>query len=123
MSTFTERGRGIARDIRDGIDPAKVRRFSQAILKLRENPDLLSELTSSAMDSLCPVLIKRDCLPQQQQARSLFFFIAPERLLAQAEKNLAMPRLLRAYPSDFWIDYRGDMRDTSTKETAHFSVH
>jgi hypothetical protein len=105
MSTFTDRGRGIAKDIRDGIDPAKVRRFSQAILRLRADPDLLSELTSTAMDSVCPVLIKQDCLSQQRQSRSLFFLIGPERLLADAEKKLAIPKLLRAYPSDFWIDY------------------
>ena len=125
MSTFTERGRGIARDIRDGIEPAKIRRFSQAILKLRTDPDLLSELTSTAMDSVCPVLIKKDCLPQQQGARSLFFFIGPERLLAEAQKKLAIPRLLRAYPSDFWLDYPADPKhgSSSGQKPAGMSLH
>src|SRR6185312_13751102 len=105
MLTFTERGRGIARDIRDGNDPETVRRFSEAILKLRNDPALLSELTGAATDSICPVLLEAGCAQQQLDSRSLFFFIAPERLLADAEKKLNMPRLLRLYTADFWIDY------------------
>jgi hypothetical protein len=42
---------------------------------------------------------------QQQKARSLFFFVAPEKALAEAENRLSMPELLRLYPSDFWIDF------------------
>jgi Zn-dependent M16 (insulinase) family peptidase len=110
MSTFTERGRGIATDIRDGTDPAQVRRFSEAILKLRAEPNLLSELTSLAADAICPVLVTNECTPQQQQARSLFFFTGPERLLADAEKKLGMPKMLRIYPSDFWI---GNSRESN----------
>jgi len=103
MSTFTERGKSIATDIRDGNDPAQVRRFSEAILKLRAEPNLLSELINLAAYSICPVLVTNECTPQQQQARSLFFFTGPERLLADAEKKLGMPKMLRIYPSDFWI--------------------
>lgn len=110
MATFTERGIGIATDIRDGNDPAQVRRFSEAILKLRADPNLLSELTSIVADSICPVLIKNECTSQQQQARSLFFFTGPEGLLADAEKRLGMPKMLRIYPSDFWI---GNSRESN----------
>ena len=105
MLTFTERGRAIAADIRDGNDPAQVRRFSQAILRLRSEPNLLSELTKAALDSMCPVLVRRECEHQQQEARSLFFFVGPERLLADAENRLPIPKLLRLYPSDFWFDF------------------
>jgi Zn-dependent M16 (insulinase) family peptidase len=105
MLTFTERGRAIAKDIRDGNDPAQTRRFSEAILKLRSEPNLLSELTKTAMDSMCPVLVRKGCARQQQEARSLFFFVGPERLLADAENRLPVPKLLRLYPSDFWVDF------------------
>lgn len=125
MSTFTERGRGIAKDIRDGNGPEQVRRFSQALLKLRGEPNLLSELTNSAMDSICPVLVKNACTSQQRKARSLFFFIGPERLLADAEKKVRMPKLLRLYPSDFWIDYSGDSNQSVSQRAnpAHASAH
>jgi Zn-dependent M16 (insulinase) family peptidase len=105
MLTFTERGRALAKDIRDGNDPAQVRRFSQAILKLRGEPNLLSELTKTALDSMCPVLIRKECAQQQREARSMFFFVGPERLLSDAENRLPIPKLLRLYPSDFWIDF------------------
>ena len=41
---------------------------------------------------------------------SLFFFTGPERLLADAEKKLGTPKMLRVYPSDFWI---GDPRESN----------
>ena len=107
MLTFTERGKAIAKDIRDGNDPAQVRRFSQAILHLRGEPNLLSELTKTALDSMCPVLVRKECEQQQREARSLFFVVGPERLLADAENRLPIPKLLRLYPSDFWFDFWG----------------
>jgi hypothetical protein len=113
MSTFTERGMGIAKDIRDGNDPAQERRFSQAILKLRAEPNLLSELTTAALDSIAPVLVKQEFTEQQRKARSLFFFVGPERLLADAENRLHMPKLLRLYPSDFWIDLSGESNQSA----------
>lgn len=115
MLTFTERGRAIAQDIRDGNDPETVRRFSEAILKLRNEPNLLSELTSVAMDSICSVLVKAECAREQRDSRSLFFFVGPERLLADAEKKLQMPKLLRLYTADFWIDYPD--RSVQTRST------
>jgi hypothetical protein len=105
MSTFAERGRGIANDIRDGNDPERIRKFSQAILGLRTEPNLLTEITAAAMDSIAPVLVNPEFVQQQQKARSLFFFVAPEKSLADAEKILSISKLLRLYPSDFWIDF------------------
>jgi Zn-dependent M16 (insulinase) family peptidase len=126
MLTFTERGRAIAKDIRDGNDPAKVRRFSQAILQLRGDPNLLAELTRAALDSMCPVLIRKECEQKQRQARSLFFFVGPDRLLADAENKLSIPKLLRLYPSDFWIDSWGASNSQDPSKSAqptHRSVH
>jgi Zn-dependent M16 (insulinase) family peptidase len=125
MLTFTERGREIAKDIRDGNDPAQVRRFSEAILKLRGEPNLLSELTNTALDSMCPVLVRKECTQQQREARSLFFFVGPERLLADAENRLSMPKLLRLYPSDFWFDFWGPLNHGSSQDPTpgHTSPH
>jgi Zn-dependent M16 (insulinase) family peptidase len=105
MSTFSERGRGLAQDIRDGNDPETVRRFSQGILQLRKDPELLSELTRAGLNSINPVLAEAEFKSQQRKARSLFFFVGPERILSETEKRLPAPRLLRLYPSDFWIDF------------------
>jgi len=107
MSTFSERGRGLARDIRDGNEQEKVRQFSQAILRLRKDPALLSDLTHFALTAISPVLLQKEFKRQQAKARSLFFFVGPERILSEAEKRLPVPRLLRLYPSDFWIESSG----------------
>lgn len=104
MSTFSERGRGIAADIRDGNDPQTIRRFSQAILELRRDPKLLSELDRALFNSVGPVLVNPQFEQEQKQKRSLFFFVGPERLLSGAETGLHMS-LYRAYPSDFWLDF------------------
>jgi hypothetical protein len=104
MATFSERGRGIAADIRDGNDPQTIRRFSQAILELRKGPKLLAELDRTLMDSIGPVLMNQHFEQEQRQKRSLFFFVGPERLLSGAETGLHVS-LYRAYPSDFWLDF------------------
>jgi Zn-dependent M16 (insulinase) family peptidase len=104
MSTFSERGRGLANDIRDGNEPEKIRRFSTALLKLRADQNLLSELTHEGLESISPLLIKEEFKSQQRQARLLFFFVGPHRMLVDAEKRLPIPRLLILYASDFWLD-------------------
>lgn len=120
MSTFADRGRGIARDIRDGNDPATVRRFYQGILKLRNEPNLLQEITDAALPSISPVLVDSGFREQQREARSLFFFVGPEKLLADTETRLHLPGLLRVYPSDFWIDFQNE---SDRSGTVNKSVH
>lgn len=105
MSTFSERGKGLAQDIRDGNGPEIVRRFSEAILKIRHDPNLLSELTNVGVDSISPLLIKPKFTASQRKARSLFFFVGPDRTLSDVEKRLPIPKLLRLYTSDFWLDF------------------
>src|SRR5579859_5417 len=123
MGTFSERGRGIAKDIWDGNDPAQVRRFSEAILTLRRESNLLHELIDAGREAICPVLIAKECEQQQHKARSLFFFTGPERLLEDAERNLDMPKLLRLYPSDFWMDYpSGSNSRPNTAKSPHPSL-
>lgn len=122
MSTFSERGKGLARDIRDGNDPETVRRFSQAVLQLRKDPNLLSELTHAVLDSISPVLVKEEFNSQQRKARSLFFFVGPERILSDTEKRLPVPRLLRLYPSDFWLDFSGDSQQGAWPAEVRVSI-
>lgn len=104
MGTSSERAIGLAHDIRDGNDPSKVRRFSMALLSLRNDPNLLEEITRGVMDALAPVLVDPRFHEQQKNAKSVFFFVGPDRLLAEAERRLPIPMLLRVYPSDYWID-------------------
>jgi len=102
-STFSERGKAMAQDLRDGDDPATIRRFSEAILQLSKEPGLPAELSSAALPSICGVLLRDDCKVAQQEGNSLFFFMGSEKVLSTAEQAVPIPKLLRVWPSDYWI--------------------
>jgi Zn-dependent M16 (insulinase) family peptidase len=104
MLSPSRRGQLLARDIRDGVRPEKVRRFSEAILALREKPDLLKELKQTSFDSICDVLMTDSCVAQQRKAHSIFFFIGSETVLSDTETRLSIPRLVRLYPRDYWMN-------------------
>jgi hypothetical protein len=118
MGTFANRGKSLAQDIYDGNEPDKVRRFSEALLKMREDPKLLSEVMQAGLPSIGAVLLEPKFKAQQQVDRSIFFLAGPERLLSDAEKRLAIPKLLRLYRSDFWIDFSDQGTVTSEKRVA-----
>jgi Zn-dependent M16 (insulinase) family peptidase len=103
MWSTSDRGSALASDIRDGIGPDKVRRFSEAILKLRNEPDLLAQLKHAGLDSICGILLQDKCKEKQKADHSIFFFVGPEKVSADVEKRLPIPNLLRVYPSDYWI--------------------
>lgn len=103
ISSFSERGRGLAEDIFDGNEPWKIRRFSEALMALRRDPDLLSEVTAQSLNAISPVLVKSSFKQQQRAARSTFFFVGSERMLDATREQLSIPNLVRLYPSDFWI--------------------
>lgn len=105
MSSFSERGKAAAQDIRDGLEPENVRRFSEAILSLRKDPNLLSELTEAGFKAICGVLLLDDCSEQHRSENSLFFFVGSEQVLSDVEKRLSIPNFRKLYPSDFWIDF------------------
>ncbi len=103
MGTTSTRGKEMAHDLRDGNDPEKIRRFSKAILKLRQEPDLLRTLTKTSRASICGVLLRDECKKEHEAEHSLFFFVGAERVLAGAEKQIPIPDLKRLYASDFWM--------------------
>jgi hypothetical protein len=104
MSSFTDRGKSIAQDLYDGNNPEKVRHLSEEVLKLRSDPALQGEIIRSGLSSIAPVLLNPEFREVQRMERSVFLFAGPERLLADAEKRLVIPKFLRLYPSDFWLE-------------------
>ncbi len=104
LSSFSQRGRAMAIDIRDGNSPDKIRRFSQALLSLRQEPNLLSDLIRDGLASIGAVLLDEKYKNYQRSSRSLFFFAGPEKVLSDIEQRLSIPKLQRLWPSDFWRD-------------------
>ncbi len=70
-ATFSERGKTAAQDIRDGNEQDKIRQFSEAVLKLGKDPDLLPELTRHGITAIWGVLVNDNCKQQQQSGKSL----------------------------------------------------
>src|SRR5262249_52007095 len=118
MGTFANRGKSLAKDIYDGNEPEKVRHFSEAVLKLREDPNLLAEATQAGLPSIGAVLLEPRFKEQQRAEKSIFFLMGPDRLLSDAERRLAIPKLLRLYRSDFWIDFADQGTVTSKEHVA-----
>jgi hypothetical protein len=101
--TFSIRERAFAQEMRDGNTPEKVRRFYEALLKLRHDPALLSQLTAGGKDSLCGILLEEKCGIEQRVNHSLFFFVGSEKILSDTERRLGGTKLLRIWPSDYWL--------------------
>lgn len=104
MDTFSARGWAMAQDIWNGNTPEKIRRYSQSILQLRNDPHLLSELTTRGFQSICGVLLDPGCKTRQSSSGSVFFFIGSEAALSEVEKRVPLTDLFRIWPSDYWID-------------------
>jgi Zn-dependent M16 (insulinase) family peptidase len=102
-ATFSERGKAMALDVRDGEDPATIRRFSESILHLSKDPKLSEELAAAGISSICGVMMKPRCNAEQQAGNSLFFFEGSEKVLSNAERSIPIPKFLRVWPSDYWI--------------------
>jgi hypothetical protein len=101
--TFPVRERALVQEVRDGNTPEKVRRFYEALLRLRKEPDLLSELRRVSTNSLCGILLEERCKAEHTADHSIFFFVGSEKTLSDAEKRLSVPKLLRIWPSDYWL--------------------
>src|SRR5947209_337547 len=101
--TPSVRGIAIAQDLRDGNDPHTIRKIGRAILKLRHDPSLFSELTRAAVPSICGILLESKCMEQQKSSHSIFFFVGSSKTLSDIGTHLSVPRLLRLSPSDYWL--------------------
>lgn len=106
-STYEARGESMAADVADDLRPEAVKQFRQAVLDLRNAPNLSDEL----FDRMGPVYAK--ILPgYDPQLKTVpgavYFVIGPEKQFAAYEAYLkstlgADTRLYRLYPRDFWM--------------------
>ena len=103
MWTFSQRGRALAEDIRDGDPPDKIRRFSEAILQVSKDRNLLTEIANVKLQSICGILLKDECQSRQKADDSIFFFVGSAKILSDLEKRLSIPDLPRIWPNDFWL--------------------
>jgi Zn-dependent M16 (insulinase) family peptidase len=104
---YESRGEAMAANLADGLTPEIVTRFHEEILKLRNTPDLATELFKRMKDVYAPVLpglgVKTSSVNE-----GIYFVIGPEKQFAAWEEYLksvegADTKFYRLYPRDFWL--------------------
>jgi hypothetical protein len=103
---YEDRARGMARDLMDGNEPARISAFRNAVQNLRAEPNLEDTLRAHLTAAHEPVLIGVG-KPFLQSEEGCYFVIGPEeqfRALEKALTDAGEPQtVLRLYPSDFWL--------------------
>jgi hypothetical protein len=98
------RAEAMAIDLREGLTPEHMRRFSQLLRRLRATPQLLQRVHDAVPRVLASVVLSPEHHALQSAAQVVFFVIAPEAQLAELEGDIPGKILPRVWPSDFWLE-------------------
>ena len=107
-STFIGRGQSIAYSIANGEPPEVVRKFRQAILKLRSKPNLANLLFERMKPEYAKVLPGLG-VKSKDVSGGIYFVVGDEKQLSQYESYLKgvegpATKIYRLYGRDYWID-------------------
>ncbi len=98
------RAEAIAIDLREGLTPERIQRFSQMLQRLRTDPQLLQRVRDTVPRIMASVTLGPEHRALQSAAQAVFFVIAPESQLAELEGDIPGELLPRVWPSDFWLE-------------------
>jgi Zn-dependent M16 (insulinase) family peptidase len=98
------RAEAMAIDLREGLTPERMQRFSKTLQRLRTDRRLLQRLGEKLPRVVATVTLGSEHRALQSAARAIFFVIAPESQLAELEVDIPGKRLPRLWPSDFWLE-------------------
>ncbi|MBN1946888.1 MAG: hypothetical protein JW797_14540 [Bradymonadales bacterium] len=104
---YEVRGQSIASDLVDGRPPELIRAFREALLALRQTPDLAADLHSRLASVYGRVLPGYGPSSNTVEG-AVYFVIGPERQLTLYEEYLQSvegpdSRVTRLYPRDYWL--------------------
>ena len=102
--SYTARGDAMATDLAEGVTPARMRRFSHALLRLRTDPQLLARIRQALPRVVAKVMAGPEDSMAKATAQSLLFFIAPHSQLNAVEDEFPGIPVYRIWPSDFWLE-------------------
>jgi hypothetical protein len=105
--SFEARGEAMANDLADGMTPAQVRGFRQALLDLRRKTPALGQAMYAQMDSVYATILPGYFPGTPEVPGAVYFVIGNDKQFAAYEKYLqsaVAPNtvLHRLYPRDFW---------------------
>ena len=98
------RAEAMAIDLREGLTPERMQRFSQMLRRLRKDPQLLQRVRDTVPRVMATITLGPEHRALQSAAQAVFFVIAPESQLAEIEGDIPGKLLPRVWPSDFWLE-------------------
>jgi hypothetical protein len=98
------RAEAMAIDLKEGLTPERMRRFSGVLQQLRTDPHLLQRLHEALPRIVESVTLGPEHRALQAAAQTIFFIVAPESQLTELENDIPGKVLPRVWPSDFWLD-------------------
>jgi len=106
-AAYESRGEAMANDLADGQTDQVVKKFRQAIVNLRKDPNLAKEVYQQK-DAVYEKILPGYGKPETAKNGSIYFVIGPEKQMAAYEgylKRVDGPdtHLYRLYPRDFWM--------------------
>lgn len=103
---YEQRGEAMAADLADGLTSNIIRKFRENILKIRQDKDLYSKL-SSRMESTYGEVLPGYGPKSADVSGAIYFIIGPEAQFKLYEDYLhgveGNVTLYRLYPRDFWL--------------------
>jgi len=106
-SEYEARGESMASDITDGIEPAVVRNFRKAILRLRKTSGLMDEVYKRK-DAVYQKILPGYGAKMENVPGGNYFVIGGDKQMVAYESYLqskdgADTKLYRIYPRDYWM--------------------
>jgi Zn-dependent M16 (insulinase) family peptidase len=104
---YEVRGEAMANDLADGRTPELIKSYRQAILNLRNEPDLINSIYQYK-DQVYETILPGYGKPSKDVAGGIFFVIGPEKQMQAYDTYLKQvngtdTNLYRLYPRDYWM--------------------
>lgn len=104
---YENRGEAMAADLADGMDPEMIRSFRKALLQLRKDPNLMTEVYRRK-DAMYEKIFPGYGMKMKDVQGGMYFVIGPEKQLAAYEsyirsKDDPAGTVARIYPRDYWM--------------------
>jgi Zn-dependent M16 (insulinase) family peptidase len=104
-STYEARAEAIANELADGITPAKVRRFRGALLNLRNEPNIASEIFGR-VDKVYGKMLPGYGPKAKDTPGAVYFIIGNDKQFKAMDSDVQVredEHVYKLYPRDYWL--------------------
>ncbi|MCX6622540.1 MAG: hypothetical protein NTY38_16025 [Acidobacteria bacterium] len=102
---YEERAQAIADDLADGLTPARVKSFREALLALRREPDLARQIFAR-VDGVFGRLLPGYGPKAKQNGDAVYFIFGNDKQFSAMDADTRAredEHVYRLYPRDFWL--------------------